>query len=407
MTTAAVEFDPFSDEYFNDPTEVYRRLRDEVPVYFSERYGFYTLSRFADVVSAHRDWQGFSSAHGIDLSTLSMDAELIETFHSIIMMDPPEHDRLHTLVSRVFTPRGDRARTHDPRSDHRVRRPVRRRGHVRCSRRLLRVVPDRMISRLLGVPAADRQDIRQWLDLSLHREEGQLDPTPEGIDEIARTGAYFYELAVEKRKNPGDDMIDAPHAGRRRPRRRRGDRARRRRDRRVRDAARRGGCRDRDQARRQHGRAVRAPSRPVAEGPRRLCRGPRRGRGDPPLPPAVAVPGSVLHRGAHIRGRNHSRGLPRASSPARPPAIPASSRTPTRSTSNGRRTSPSGWATACTACLGAALTRMESRVAIEALAQRWQHLEIDEAGLKHVPHVEHHGVLQHPPESTPSPNELS
>ena len=53
-----VEFDPFSDEYFNDPTEVYRRLRDEAPVYFSERYGFYALSRFADVVAAHRDWQG-------------------------------------------------------------------------------------------------------------------------------------------------------------------------------------------------------------------------------------------------------------------------------------------------------------------------------------------------------------
>ena len=74
MSAPAVEFDPFSDEYFNDPAEVYRRLRDEAPVYFNERYGFYALSRFADVVSAHRDWQGFSSAHGVDLHSLS-DAE--------------------------------------------------------------------------------------------------------------------------------------------------------------------------------------------------------------------------------------------------------------------------------------------------------------------------------------------
>src|SRR4051812_31256061 len=101
----AVEFDPFSDEYFNDPTDVYRRLREEAPVYYSEKYGFYALSRFADVVAAHRDWQGFSSAHGIDLSTLSKDSELIKSFRSIIMMDPPEHDRLRALVSRVFTPR--------------------------------------------------------------------------------------------------------------------------------------------------------------------------------------------------------------------------------------------------------------------------------------------------------------
>src|SRR4051812_45188595 len=100
-----IEFDPFSDEYFNDPSDVYRRLRDEAPVYFSERYGFYALSRFDDVVAAHRDWQSFSSAYGVDLSTLSKDPEMVRSFQSIIMMDPPEHDRLRALVSRVFTPK--------------------------------------------------------------------------------------------------------------------------------------------------------------------------------------------------------------------------------------------------------------------------------------------------------------
>ena len=105
MTATAVEFDPFSAEYFEDPTEVYRRLRDEAPVYFSETYGFYALSRFADVVAAHRDWRGFSSAHGVDLSTLTKDPELIRSLGMIIMMDPPEHDRFRALVSRVFTPR--------------------------------------------------------------------------------------------------------------------------------------------------------------------------------------------------------------------------------------------------------------------------------------------------------------
>ena len=77
MTATAVEFDPFSDEYFDDPTDVYRRLRDEAPVYFNEKYGFYALSRFDDVVAAHRDWTGLSSAHGVDLSTLTKDPELI------------------------------------------------------------------------------------------------------------------------------------------------------------------------------------------------------------------------------------------------------------------------------------------------------------------------------------------
>ncbi len=208
MTAAAVEFDPFSDEYFNDPTEVYRRLRDEAPVYFNEQYGFYALSRFADVVAAHRDWQGVSSAHGIDLSTLSKDPELIKAYRSIIMMDPPEHDRLRALVSRVFTPRAvaalepmirevvsgfiavfEDAVTFDAVADFSARFPI------------------EIISRMLGVPESDREQIRLLLDTSLHREAGQLDPTPEGQDAIIRLGTYFYELTVEKRKHPGDDML--------------------------------------------------------------------------------------------------------------------------------------------------------------------------------------------------------
>ncbi len=126
VTTTAVEFDPFSPEYFDDPTEVYRRLRDEAPVYFSERYGFYALSRFEDVVSAHRDWKGFSSAHGVDLSTLTKDPKLIRSLGMLIMMDPPEHDRFRTLVSRVFTPRAVVAPGADDPRGH--LRPARRGG---------------------------------------------------------------------------------------------------------------------------------------------------------------------------------------------------------------------------------------------------------------------------------------
>jgi cytochrome P450 len=208
MTAAAVEFDPFSDEYFNDPTEVYRRLRDEAPVYFNEHYGFYALSRFADVVAAHRDWQGASSAHGIDLSTLSKDPELIKNYRSIIMMDPPEHDRLRALVSRVFTPRAVAA------LEPMIREVIS--GFAAqfedapafdAVADFSALFPIEIISRMLGVPEADREQIRHLLDISLHREAGQLDPTPEGQDAIIRLGTYFYELTVEKRKHAADDML--------------------------------------------------------------------------------------------------------------------------------------------------------------------------------------------------------
>ena len=105
LSGVPVEFDPFSDTYFNDPYDLYRRLRDEAPAYFSEQYGFWALFRYDDVCAAHKDWQTFSSSHGVDLSTLNTDHEIIKMYRSIIMMDPPEHDRLRALVSRVFTPR--------------------------------------------------------------------------------------------------------------------------------------------------------------------------------------------------------------------------------------------------------------------------------------------------------------
>ncbi|MGO9872829.1 MAG: cytochrome P450 [Acidimicrobiia bacterium] len=209
MTTTNVEFDPFSDEYFNDPSEVYRRLRDEASVSYSEKYGFYALSRFADVVAAHRDWQAFSSAYGIELFTLSKhDPELVASYRSIIMMDPPEHDRLRALVSRVFTPRAIAAL--EPMIRDVVRSfldPLDHAGDFDAVADLAGPFPMEVISRMLGVPEGERQQIRHWIDISLRREPGQLEPSDENQQAIMQTGAYFYELVTDKREHPGDDML--------------------------------------------------------------------------------------------------------------------------------------------------------------------------------------------------------
>jgi cytochrome P450 len=208
LSETPLEFDPFSDEYFNGPYDLYRRMRDHAPVYFNEQYGFWALFRYDDVCAAHKDWQTFSSAHGVDLSTLNTDEALIRMYRSMIMMDPPEHDRLRALVSRVFTPRAvgalepmvrevivsfleafDEADSFDAVADFSGPFPV------------------EVISRMLGVPEGERQQIRHWLDIGLHREPGQMDPTPEGIQAQIESGVYWFELADAKRKNPGDDMI--------------------------------------------------------------------------------------------------------------------------------------------------------------------------------------------------------
>ncbi len=203
-----VDFDPFSNEFFEDPTETYRRMRDEAPVYFSERYGFYALSRFDDVVAAHRDWPAFSSEHGVDLSSLKMDRNLVKSLGMIIMMDPPEHDRYRALVSRVFTPRAVTA------LEPMIREvivglldQVADAEEFDVVRDLSAPFPVEIISRMVGVPEGERQMIREALDVSLHREPGEVDPSPEGQTAMIELVGYFHALTRHKRQHPADDML--------------------------------------------------------------------------------------------------------------------------------------------------------------------------------------------------------
>src|SRR2546430_8533580 len=208
VTTDPVEFDPFSEEFFNDPYDLYRRLRDEAPVYFSERYGFYALSRFGDVLAAHRDWEGFSSAHGVELFLLSKDPQVVRSYRNIIMMDPPEHDRFRALVSRVFTPRAVTALEPmirdvicsflDPLNDA---------GEFDAVADFAAPFPVEVISRMLGVPGGDRQGIRHRMDAGLTREPGQLAPRPENEQAGLENGAHSPEPTARKPKNPGGDLL--------------------------------------------------------------------------------------------------------------------------------------------------------------------------------------------------------
>ena len=95
-------WDPFDKSLRVDPHPVWRRLRDEAPLYYNERHDFWALSRFADVDAAHRDPKTFSSAHGTVLELMTTD--LIGSEGMMIFLDPPEHTRLRRLVSKAFTP---------------------------------------------------------------------------------------------------------------------------------------------------------------------------------------------------------------------------------------------------------------------------------------------------------------
>ena len=200
------EFDPFSADFFDDPYETYRRLRDDTPVYHSKRYGFWALSRFEDVAAAHQDWRTFSSSHGVTLHDLCNPN--FRTVPSIIYLDPPEHERLRKLVSRAFTPRAIAE------LEPMIRAVVRARLDqvAGCDRfdavgDFAAPFPVEVISKMLGVPTADQQAVRLRSDAVLHREPGNPGPTPAGIEAAIAQHRYFASLAQEKRRHPSDDMI--------------------------------------------------------------------------------------------------------------------------------------------------------------------------------------------------------
>jgi cytochrome P450 len=199
------EFNPYSDSFFDDPYETYRWMRDEAPVYYSERWDFHALTRHQDVVAAHRDWETFSSAYGVTLDALS----LKQRFDSnvLIMMDPPEHERLRKLVRQVFT----KAAIAD--LEPLVVDAVTSYIQALAGKDDFDVVADfaalfpvEIISSMLGVPAGERQQIRLWTDGFLHREENNPFATEHGVASSMAMGDYFLALAREKRRNP-DDLI--------------------------------------------------------------------------------------------------------------------------------------------------------------------------------------------------------
>src|SRR5215467_4181184 len=111
MTKAKLEFDPFSMDFFNGAYDTYRRMRDEAPVYYNEKYDFYALTRHEDVAPAFKDFDLYSSAYGLDLNTMRNGLPTDTGLRMIIFMDPPSHRNMRSLLNKVFTPRAIQAQT--------------------------------------------------------------------------------------------------------------------------------------------------------------------------------------------------------------------------------------------------------------------------------------------------------
>jgi cytochrome P450 len=195
-----VAFDPYSKEYVSDPYPIYKRLRDEAPVYHSEQRNFWALSRFDDVFAAHKDVTRFLSGGGITIEGIDAGLPLL------IVKDGAEHVWHKSLVSRVFTPA--RMAALEPYIRRRTREllaTAAQKPEFDFVKEFSVVLPLDVISTLLDIPEEYRASYHEHVNQTLSREEDRdLSRVAQAMQHVLE---MFTTLIAERRVKPRDDVI--------------------------------------------------------------------------------------------------------------------------------------------------------------------------------------------------------
>jgi cytochrome P450 len=197
-------FEPLAS--LDDPYPLYRRLRDERPVYADPGGRFWALSRHADVQAAARDWERFSSAEGNDLDDTSL---LFAPAGELTHADPPLHTRLRDAIKREFGIGAVQARL-EPVAREEVRRLVaelRAGERVDFARQLATPLPAAVICGWLGFPQSEHAGLVRWFEAMLERVPGQLELPAAALHARDQMRAYILEAVRLRRRRPGDDLL--------------------------------------------------------------------------------------------------------------------------------------------------------------------------------------------------------
>jgi cytochrome P450 len=199
-----INYDPYDFEIDKDPYPLWKRMRDDVPLYYNEKYDFFALSRYEDVDRCLLDWGTYSSGRGSILELIRADFEIPSGI--ILFEDPPIHDIHRQLLSRVFTPR----KMNDLESKVRAFTadaldPIVGTGRFDFIADLGVQMPMRTIGMLLGIPEQDQVAIRDQLDEGLRLEEGKENALIEkGMEGGAEMFAEYIDWRVD---HPSDDLM--------------------------------------------------------------------------------------------------------------------------------------------------------------------------------------------------------
>ncbi len=202
VDTDEIYYDPFDTTIDVDPHPLWKRMRDEMPLYRNDRYGFWAFTRFDDVERGLVDWDTYRSGHGSTLEMLLAGRPM--PVGMILMEDPPIHDAHRSILGRVFTPKRMAAIEPTVRSycAERLDPLVGSDGFDFISD-LGAYMPMRTIGMLLGIPEADQEAIREKIDEGLRISgEGKEAPEASSMDV-----SMFADYIDYRAQHPSDDLM--------------------------------------------------------------------------------------------------------------------------------------------------------------------------------------------------------
>jgi len=202
-TETGVYYDPYDVEINADPYPVFRRLREESPLYRNDEHDFFALSRFDDVERGLVDRETYISGRGAVLELINSGIEMPPGV--LIFEDPPIHTVHRGLLSRVFTPKKMNALEPQIRDFcARCLNPLAGTGHFDFVRDLGAQMPMRVIGMLLGIPEEDQESIRDRVDADLRTRPGEpMKPTQDRFV----TGEAFADYVDWRAAHPSDDLM--------------------------------------------------------------------------------------------------------------------------------------------------------------------------------------------------------
>ena len=200
-----------------NPWPIYRALRDHDPVHHvvpddNPDRDYYVMSRHADIFTAARDHQTFSSAQGLTVNYGELELIGLADNPPMVMQDPPVHTEFRKLVSRGFTPRQVEAVEPKVREYviERVER-IRSNGGGDIVAELFKPLPSMVVAHYLGVPEADRDQFDGWTEaiVAANTAEGGIGGALETLgDALGGMMAYFTALIERRRTEPLEDRDD-------------------------------------------------------------------------------------------------------------------------------------------------------------------------------------------------------